>query len=250
MSVLHILIACVVAFVVSIFGVSVGGTSLITVPALISLGMSPKDAIATNMFALIFLSVSGAVRFRTQMEARHYTMLFFLSLLTVCGSLIGAHLVLSIEKQTLEKIIAIMICAIALSLLFKRDLGVQETGKPASTTRFAVGSLLIFVLGIYGGFFSGGYVTFLSYVLILVFHLNFLQVAFITKVFNVFSSLTASAFFLYHGLINFHVGIPMAVSASLGASLGATLALAKGNVWVRNLFVIAAIILAIKFLLF
>jgi len=46
MSLISILIVCSLSFIVSILSISVGGTSLITVPVLISLGMISKNAVA------------------------------------------------------------------------------------------------------------------------------------------------------------------------------------------------------------
>lgn len=250
MSLISILIVCFLSFIVSTLSISVGGTSLITVPVLISLGMIPKSAVATNMFALIFLSMSGAIGFRKEIRITHHKMIVFFSILTICGSVAGANLILAIEKDILKKVIAIMICIIACSFFLKKDLGIQERNEIISKIKLGGGAILIFILGIYGGFFSGGYVTLLSYVLILIFGLNFLQAAFITKIFNMFSSLVACAFFYYHDLIDFSVGIPLAFSMSLGAFLGTRLAIAKGNLWIRNLFIIAVALLAIKLLIF
>jgi len=146
--------------------------------------------------------------------------------------------------------IAIMICIMASSFLLKKDLGIQERKEKISRMKFFSGAVSIFILGIYGGFFSGGYVTLLSYVLILILGFNFLQVAFITKIFNIFSSLVACAFFYYHGLIDFSVGVPLALSMAAGAFLGTKLAIAKGTLWIRNLFIIAVLFLAIRLLFF
>jgi len=250
MSLINILTACFLSFIVSIFSISVGGTSLITVPVLISVGMVSKNAVATNMFALIFLSMSGAFGLRREITTTHHKMIAFFSILTICGSLIGANLILIIEKDILKKVIAIMAFIVAISFLLKRDLGIRERIEKISKVKFIISSLLIFILGIYGGFFSGGYVTLLCYVLILIIGWNFLQAAFITKILNIFSSFMACTFFYYHGLIDFSVGIPLAVSMFLGAFLGAKLAIKKGNLWIRNIFTIAAILLAVKLLFF
>ncbi len=129
MDVINIFVVCIISFVVSIFSVSVGGTSLLTVPLLISLGMISKNAVATNMFALIFLSISGAVGFRKEIKItqhKMYKMFVLFSILTLCGSFIGANLVLAIDKDTLRRIIAIIIFIIAFIFLLKRDLGLKE----------------------------------------------------------------------------------------------------------------------------
>ncbi|OGW74717.1 MAG: hypothetical protein A2Z72_07875 [Omnitrophica bacterium RBG_13_46_9] len=250
MNLISIITACLLSLIVSIFGVSVGGSSLITIPLLIWLGMTSKNAVATNMFALIFLSASGVIGFRRQKEPAYYKIIAVFSALTICGSFIGAHLILAINKEMLKTIIAIMVCVVGCFLLFKKDLGVREEKGGISKAKLLVGALLTFILGIYGGFFSAGYVTLLSYVLIFTLGLNFLQAAFITKIFNTFSSFAACIFFYYHGLIDFSIGIPLAVFMSLGALLGAKLAVSKGNLWVRNLFIVSAIVLAVKLLLF
>jgi len=250
MDIVHILTVCLISFGVSTIGVSIGGTSLITVPALIWLGMAPKDAIATNMFALIFLSISGAIGFGKEIKPAHYRMIAIISVLTICGSFIGANLVLAIDETILKRTIAIIMCIIAGSFFFVKDLGIRERKGQITKVKFFISALSVFILGIYGGFFSGGYVTVLSYVLILSFGFSFLQVAFITKILNIFSSLVACAFFHYNGLINFSVGIPLAISMSSGAFLGAKFAVAKGNRWIRNIFFAAVIVLAIKLLVF
>ncbi len=250
MSLINILIVCLLSFIVSIFSVTVGGTSLITVPLLISFGMISKNAVATNMFALIFLSVSGAVGFRKEMGEISYKMLALFYILTICGSIIGANLIVVINTDILKKVIAMMIIIIGGSLLLTKELGIRERKEKISKMKFVGAALSILILGIYGGFFSGGYVTLLSYVLILALGLNFLQAAYITKMFNIFSSLAACAFFYYHGLIDFQAGIPLALSMSLGAFLGTKLAIRKGNLWIRNIFIITVILLAVRLLFF
>ena len=245
-----ILTICFLSFIISAFSVSVGGTSLITVPLLISMGMVSKNAVATNMFALIFLSISGIIGFRKEMKPMQSKMFIILFLLTVCGSLIGANLVLAINKDILKKVIAIMVCFIAISIVFKKNWGVEEKKHQISAIKFVIAGLLIFLLSIYGGFFSGGYVMLLGYVFISIFGFNFLQTAFVTKILKVFSALAACVFFYYHNLIDFKVGMPMAISMFFGGFLGSKLAIAKGNVWIRNIFIATAIALAIKLLLF
>lgn len=232
------------------FSISVGGTSLITVPLLIALGMESKDAVATNMFALIFLSLAGAVGFRKEIKKESRKRLALFSVLTVFGSVIGAHIVLALSEDILKKVIGAMIIVISGSLFLKRELGLKESRGETSMVKFVLGALSVFALGVYGGFFSGGYVTLLTLLFVLVFGFNFLQAVSVTKVFNVFSSLVACAVFYFHGLVDFSVGIPLALSMSLGAYLGTVLALRKGSLWMKYVFVTAAVLLAAQLLLF
>lgn len=237
-----------ITFIVSFFSVSTGGTSLITVPILISLGMPPQNAVATNMFGLIFLSLGGVFGFRSQ--AINKAKLIPLSLLTIAGSAIGAYIVAIIDQYILKKAIGIAICLLAIFVISNSKLGFKSRKNQTSKNNIAIGTIAIFALGVYGGFFSGGYVTILSYILILLFGISFLEAAFTSKVLNVCSSISACAIFFHRGLIDVNVGVVLAIAMTIGAFFGAKTAIFKGNLWVRNAMIIATIALAVKLLMF
>jgi uncharacterized membrane protein YfcA len=54
----------IVFFATAVSSVVTGGTSLLTVPAMMQFGIDPRVAVATNLFALIFLRLGGALPFR------------------------------------------------------------------------------------------------------------------------------------------------------------------------------------------
>lgn len=70
-------------------GVVTGSTSLITVPAMSQFHIEPRIALATNMFALTFMSVGGALPF-LRGQGMNRKRLPLLIALTLAGSLIGA----------------------------------------------------------------------------------------------------------------------------------------------------------------
>lgn len=249
MSLIVILALCIIYFVVGIFSVSVGGTTLVMVPLLIYAGMDIKTAIATNMLVLIFLSLSGMFGFRKEIKKQHLWWLFLFVIITLISSFLGAKLVLDINEDILKKIIAVIIVLVASTLFVKKEIGLKENDD-ISIWKIVIGLILVFALGVYGGFFSGGYVTILTYVLILFFGLSFLQSAFDTKVINLFSSGIACVIFYLNDLIDFKLGLLFAIFISLGALLGVKFAIKNGNKWIRIVYIIAIIILAIKLLFF
>src|SRR6476661_9025516 len=87
---LVILIA--VFFLTSVVGVVTGSNSLIAVPAMFQFGIEPRVAIATNMFALVFMAVGGTIPFVRQKKI-DYRKVTPLIILTVISSAIGALLV-------------------------------------------------------------------------------------------------------------------------------------------------------------
>lgn len=91
--------------VTSAISVVTGSTSLITVPAMLQFHIEPRTALATNMFALTFMSVGGAFPF-LRGHAVDRGRLPLLTALTLAGSVIEAFLLLLIPNHSVP-IIAI-----------------------------------------------------------------------------------------------------------------------------------------------
>jgi hypothetical protein len=103
---------------------------------------------------------------------------------------------------------------------------------------------------VYGGLFSGGYTTLLTFVCVGVLGASLLEAVGLTKVVNFASSAIASVEFARLGLIDWRVGGAMAVAMAVGAWLGAAAALRYGHGWVRGVFLIGVAALACKLLIF
>jgi uncharacterized membrane protein YfcA len=67
-----------------------------------------------------------------------------------------------------------------------------------------------------------------------------------TKVINIFSSLVATAIFMWQGLVDYTLGIILSVAMFVGAFAGAHYAIRMNDVWLRRIFIAAVILLAIK----
>jgi uncharacterized membrane protein YfcA len=240
---LFILVA--VFFLTSVISVVTGSTSLITVPVMIAVGVEPHVAVATNMMALIFMSLGGSLPFAWEgVIARR--VLPVSAALTLIGSGVGALLLLRIPNRALQLTIAVAMIAIAAGSLAKRDSGTTE--HRVSSARQAVGYFATFLLAIYGGFFSGGYVTMLTAVFVLLFGLTFVQAVATTKVVNVFSSAVATAVFAWHGLVDYKLGLGLGLTMFLGAVIGGRTAMRLPAVWLRRVFLVAVVALAAKML--
>jgi uncharacterized membrane protein YfcA len=73
------------------------------------------------------------------------------------------------------------------------------------------GYVLILILGIYGGFFSGGYVTLLTAVVDNCFGTTFLEAVAATKVLNLVASFVAIIVFAQQRLIDWRLGLVLDV---------------------------------------
>lgn len=236
-------------FLTSVVGVVTGSNSLIAVPAMFQFGIDPRVAIATNMFGLTFMAVGGTLPFLgkgTIDRAR----LPRLVALTLAGSLVGALLLLVVPSKALPFFISVMMIAVSLFTVWKRDAGViPSEGEPSRAAELS-GYALTFALGVYGGFFSGGYVTLLTATYVALFRMTFVEAVSTTKIINIFSSLIATIVFMARGLIDYKLGIILGLSMFAGAFVGARVALRLNNLWLRRIFLATVLGLAFKILFY
>jgi uncharacterized membrane protein YfcA len=243
-----ILALIVVFFLTSVISVVTGSTSLITVPVMIALGIEAHVAIATNMLALTFMSFGGSLPFMGKgvlSRSRLLPSIF----LTIVGSGLGALLLLTVPLKALQVIIAVAMIAVAVFSLLNKNLGQASHDAPASRVGALTGYAATFLLAVYGGFFSGGYVTMLTAAFVVFFGMTFLQAVATTKVINLFSSGIATVVFIWRDVVDLKLGIILGIAMFLGALLGGRIALLLSTVWLRRIFIAAVLGLAAKMLL-
>ncbi len=248
MSGTKLLILVAVFFFTSVLSVVTGSTSLITVPVMIGLGIEAHVAVATNMLALTFMSVGGSLPFMGKGVFSRNRLLPSI-LLTALGSGLGALLLLSVPLRALQVTIAVAMISVAVFTLLNRDLGQAAHDVPQSRAGKMTGYAVTFLLAIYGGFFSGGYVTMLTAAFVVLFGMKFLEAVAATKVVNVFSSGIATLVFLWRGLVDLKLGIILGISMFLGALIGGRIALVLNTVWLRRIFIVSVLGLAARLLL-
>ncbi len=233
-------------FATSVVGVVTGSNSLITVPVMFQFGIDPKIAIATNMFGLTFMSVGASIPFlRTgKIDRKTVTPLI---LITAVGSAIGAGLVLVIAPEGLKLIVSIAMIVVTLFTILNRNSGIKKS--ESSNARKVAVYALTFALAIYGGLYSGGYVTMLTAVYVALFGMTFSESVAATKVINVFSSAIATAVFMWQGLVDYRLGLMLGASMFAGAYIGAHTVTKLNDVWLKRIFVVVVLALAIKTIL-
>src|SRR6476661_1547946 len=125
-----LIILIAVFFLTSVIGVVTGSNSLIAVPVMFQFGVEPHVAVATNMFALVFMAVGGTIPFVRQKKIE-YRRVTPLVILTIVSSAIGALLVGIISGDGIKLIVSAAMILVALFTLLKRDAGVNDA-KPHS----------------------------------------------------------------------------------------------------------------------
>ena len=242
---LSILIVLIILFFfTSAIGVVTGSNSLITVPVMFQFGIVEKVAVATNMFGLTFMSIGGTIPFIRQ-GGIDYKKVSPLIVLTAISAPLGAMLAGFITNQSLKLVVSIAMISVALFTLFKRDTA-AHADKSVSQTALVITYILTFLLGIYGGLYSGGYTTILTAVYVAFFGMSFTEAVASTKLINIFSSSIATAVFMWQGLIDYKLGLILAVTMFAGAYVGAHYATKMNDIWLKRIFLGTVFLLAIK----
>lgn len=242
-----LIILIILFFLTSIIGVVTGSNSLVTVPVMFQFGIEPKTAVATNMFGLLFLSIGGTLPFlgKGVIDKKRLPKLI---LITLVGSAIGAILVGLITGGAIKIIVSVSMIVVSIFTLLKRDAGLTKA-ETISTKSLVIAYVITFLMAIYGGLFSGGYVTVLTASYVAFFGMTYTQAIAETKIINIFSSAIASAIFMWQGLIDYKLGIILAVVMFIGAYIGAKTVTKLNDLWLKRIFLSTVLILAVKTIL-
>lgn len=231
-------------FITSAVGVVTGSNSLITVPVMFQFGIDPKVAVATNMFGLTFMNVGATIPFlrRGAIDKAKVTPLVFI---TLAASALGALLVLLITPANIKLLVSLAMIGVTIFTLVKRDAGIAKTAEISPNAKLLT-YILTFALGIYGGLYSGGYVTMLTAVYVAFFGMTFSESVASTKLINIFSSLIATLIFMWQDLVDYKLGFILAVTMFAGAYIGAHFVTKISDVWLKRIFIATVLLLAVK----
>ena len=219
-----------------------GGGTLLVLPALTFLGMDLAVANGTNRIAILLQSVSGAASFKRQ-KALSFKKALPLAAAATLGALVGTFIVVQVDKDMLNLVIAGLISLMALLLVFKPKMWeeVKEQSWPRSGVYAA-----FFAVGVYGGFIQAGVGFFLSWALVVAAGMDLVSGnAVKTIIIGCYTTISLVIFFM-NGLVNVPVGLVLAIGSMAGAVLGARFTVMKGNKWVRYVLAFVVVVSAVK----
>jgi hypothetical protein len=231
-----------------LFGTLVGGTSLITIPILIFLGLPPHTAIGTDRLGVAGLTTVGWYKFH-QKGLIHYPVSLWLGVAALIGSFLGANLVLGISVGLLKKIIAAATVVILIIVIAQPRLGLEKRKRGIKGRAYGTGIFISFIIGIYGGFYGAMAGTFLLYVLLFIFDQTFLEGAATLKLTSLMMTTMAAVVFASKGAVDYPMAAAMFLGCAIGSYIGAHYSDRIGNVWIKRLFIFIVLIMAVKLLI-
>ncbi|MGO8694058.1 MAG: TSUP family transporter [Rectinemataceae bacterium] len=212
-----------------------GGGGIITLPALLAVGLPPHLALGTNKLQSSFGSLTAALRYRAAGIVRFRDMIPGI-VATAVGAGLGALAVGAVNSGLLRLLIPLLLLAILVFLALRPRFGLQKEEKRVEWLPFwIIGGL---VLGFYDGFFGPGTGTFWAMALVGLVGFDMQGATAHTKIANFTSNLVSLAVFLAAGTVLFTIGIAMGAAETAGALAGSRMVLKRGAAFVRAVILV------------
>jgi uncharacterized membrane protein YfcA len=242
-------LAILAGIIAGVINTLAGSGSLVTIPMLIYLGLPSNVANATNRVGVLIQNVVGLATF-WQSGKMNMTGGLWLVAPTIPGAFLGAWLAAQMGKQEMDLVIAVVMVMMLFVILFDAERWLREhsqvrPGRPSWLTL-----VFFFAIGVYGAFIQAGVGVFILAAMVLgtgysLIHANAIKLMIILVV-----TAIALVIFINGQLIDWGLGLLMAVGQSIGAWMAARFATRakNANIWVRRLL-ITVIVLSVLDLL-
>jgi uncharacterized protein len=216
----------------------VGGGGLVLLPALFAVYPTapPATLMGSNKAAAIW-GTAWAARQYAQRVTLRWSALWPAVVAALVGSFGGAWLLTQVSPDGLRKALPLVLLAILLYTLARKDLGRAHAprfaGRQETWLAGAVGGLV----GFYDGFFGPGTGSFFVFLFVRLLGYDFLHASASAKLLNTATNAAALLLFAWTGHIWWPMAAAMAVTNVLGSLLGTRLALRHGAGFVRAIFI-------------
>ncbi|CAM3560366.1 hypothetical protein VA7868_01018 [Vibrio aerogenes CECT 7868] len=241
-----LLMLALVAFIAGFIDGVAGGGGLLTVPALLSLGLPPHIALGTNKVAATFATSTAAITYykKQMFKPRQWKHVFFS---TLAGAITGTLIVDLISKAWLEKFLPLIILLAALYTIFYHPKHGKHHPDKVNVPCLKIKQIIQgLTLGFYDGIAGPGTGAFWVVSSMALYRLNILFSSGLAKAMNFTSNMTSLITFAILGHINWVLGLVMGFCLMIGAYVGAHSAIRFGSPFIRPVFIIVVSILAIR----
>ena len=134
----------------------VGSGTLVTFPILIALGIAPVMAVVSNAMGLIAGGISGTWGYRRELRGMKANLLRLMPA-SLLGGITGAYLLLHLPEKVFLVLAPVLIMVALTLVIFQPRLQAvikaRRAVAPSARSHDAVMVLLVFLAGVYGGYF-------------------------------------------------------------------------------------------------
>lgn len=226
-----------------------GGAGLLQLPVLIFLGLSFSVALATHKIASVALGVGATVRHLRESTLERRLVLIILAS-GIPGVVLGASIILSVPDRAAEIALGLLTAGLGIYSFRRPALGREHEPRNQQGWGLAVGTAVLFGLGILNGSLTSGTGLFVTLWLVRWFGLDYKRaVAYTLVLVGMFWNGTGALTLGLVAQVRWD-WLPALLAGSLaGGYLGAHLALAKGSRWIKRVFELVTVLVGAKLII-
>jgi hypothetical protein len=239
-----LVVLCVAAFAAGAVDAIVGGGGLVQLPTLLLFnpGGAAVHSLATNKLAAVWGTAAAASGYARRVRI-DWAQAVPMALTALAGSMAGAALAAALPSRVLTVVVLVALIAVGLYTWRRPGLGAAHAprfGRRARLAAMVAGGGLI---GAWDGLAGPGTGSFLVFWLVGLVGFGFLEASATAKVVNTATNVGALLVFGPTGAVLLELGAVMAVANVAGSLCGAGLALRRGSVFVRRVFLVVVAVL-------
>jgi uncharacterized membrane protein YfcA len=236
---LELALVLVAAFGAGFVDAMAGGGGLIQLPALFAAyPNAPHTALlGTGKLAGLAGTTSAIARFVRHVRIDPAIVMPAATGAFAC-SLFGAWIATRVPPDRFRTLVPFLLAAVLLYTLLHRDLGREHRPRARSSHTGWLAAGTAGAIGLYDGFFGPGTGSFLVFLFVRVFGLDFLHASASAKIVNAATNVAAILLFGLTGELYWLLGLVMAACNVAGAQFGSHLAIRRGSVLVRKVFIV------------
>ncbi len=235
------------AFLAGVVDAVVGGGGLIQIPALFAALPTavPATLFGTNKLA----SIAG-----TAMAAHTYSrstpidreIVLPAALAALVSAFAGAWAISLFPPAIFRKLLPFILLLVAIYVFRRKDFGADYLPSKTGRTKLWLAVAIGTIIGFYDGFFGPGTGSFLVFLFIRSFGLDFLRASAAAKIVNVSCNFAALLWFVPTSQPIWLLAVVMAVCNIAGSIVGARIAIRGGTSFVRRVFLCVVGVLILK----
>lgn len=234
-------------FVAGFINILAGSGSLVTLPVLIWMGLPATVANGTNRVGILLQNVVGVGTFR-QSQTLDVRGAVWLSLPAIAGSIVGAQIAVNLDEATMERTIGGLMVVMLIVLLVRPQRWLHGEHERLQGRPNWWQILILFAIGVYGGFIQAGVGIFLLAALVLGIGYDLVRANAVKLLIILIFTASALLVFVRNDQVLWGIGLLLSLGNMLGAWVGARTAIQRGSPWVRRVLLLVVTVSALDLL--
>lgn len=247
MSVTDILLITLSGLAAGFLNAVSGGGAMLTVPALILIGLPPGVANGTNRLAVVLQSLTALAAYK-KLNQTDSGLALALVVPAMLGSVCGALVSVRLDDAVFQTMLAITMIVMLIPIVFEPFLNTKLLAVSGTGRRRRLLQVVFFGIGLYGGLLQIGAGIFVLVMLSTVGGLNLNLANGVKAVIIMGLTGIACCIFALNGKVDWSVGLLLSITGSIGAWFGAHWGVSQGEGWIRVVLAGTVVVMAFQLL--